>query len=86
MSRQPLGRWSVEKMNTPLCETCRFAIDLGEDTTPRTMQCRRWPRQLCDLKDEWGKWPKMLADEWCGEWRKAPGLRPAAKIGGMKHG
>lgn len=58
---------------TPMCETCRFAIDLGEDSTPRTMQCRRWPKQSMARGEEHWDWPVMLADEWCGEWRRAPG-------------
>lgn len=63
------------------CETCRFSIELPDETTPRTMQCRRYPPQLVVKDDEWGLWPRTLADHWCGEWRKAPGLTRGAKHG-----
>lgn len=66
------------------CGNCRFARNGDEaECGPKdaTVECHRMPPTIKhpgyaegfgeDTDFLWGEWPKVFADQWCGEWEPA---------------
>lgn len=60
----------------PHCETCRFYLgareESGESGQWRSVpygQCKRVPPRASTNRREFAFWPKVLADDWCGEYK-----------------
>ena len=58
------------------CKRCEFALLTTQDPTTQQLQCRRNPPQFRPSEDgtpagSRGRWPVVVADDWCGEFKPA---------------
>jgi len=54
-------------MSNQKCETCKFFKSAGGTTG----ECRRYPPQcVADEDCAWERFPVLVADEWCGEYKE----------------
>jgi len=44
------------------CDNCKFARDADHPEGGYDLECHRRPPGFVE------KWPKILEDDWCGEW------------------
>lgn len=52
------------------CDTCRFVSDRTSlEDGKKTAWCRRYPPRVISNNGDWGLFPKVWSESWCGEWK-----------------